>query len=167
MRQGEPPPDDRPFPLPGSAAAVGPAMAAALRAIDAAFHESAVTARRKQMARTMLRAAAGLRRREGRYEFWGRYRELAKAVPDVLSLADTIAALETAYVLDRAHLKRSTAQWWANKSLPVRLRHMREARLMLRWLRRHAPAGFTGMLNRLQSPFHQWDASEPFHEAAE
>lgn len=144
------------------------ALDAALAAIDAAFGEHRIIADRKRMARVMLQAAAGLRRWEGRYAFWGRYRQLARPVCDALTLDEAVAALETEFVLARSRLKRSAGNWWADKGLPRRVDHMREARMMLRWCRRYDQRAFVGIIERLQGRFDEWEAAVAVsQEAAE
>jgi hypothetical protein len=123
-----------------------PAVAAALATVRRAF--SNPNGRVRERARDAIRAGAHANQNRARYG------DLARRMRDQrLDLDDAVAALDHAYAVEKFAHERSAARWGGTSCRPrTDLLIVAEARLVCRFLRRHAPSSLADILPALTTP---------------
>jgi hypothetical protein len=134
MRRAGPPAPQNPLPAPAARAA----LAAACAAIERAFGAAAIHARHRQAAKAALRSVADGLSAAAAHALARRYGDLADVLPE--DLAAALRAVETRLAQERTLHRRCAAGAWYLRPSRTRLAVLTEARLILRWLRRHGHA---------------------------
>lgn len=114
------------------------ALDTALAAIDRAFSPAARIEMRKRHVRQLMRLAPG------HPEIWMRYQQLAERYP-AANLGTAINLVELMYNTEM-HNRAVAFSLWGRVSRPrMALMLLTEARVVLRWFRRHDPRAFDGV----------------------